>query len=480
MNSSSGSASQSSGNAATSVTASPHLAIRDAMMLVQKLGPFVDGNSPMPEAKYHHHFKQYTFGLTEEEVARVWVNNIEYASPAHMWYRTLTNTLDKLKAVATWPALEAKIEQRWPTPQWDDEAHKTAMQDSWDNHHFDITADMLSRLKDRLNMTKPHQAWAEEHRALGKAVNSTDEDRVSKTVSELPPWLVNLLPKGDQYGERFDELMNDIWSLSSRQIVYVYERDSAYDLLASQLGHTSISQSSFQTPALQTPISTPSTRSYTPRSTPRRSTLQFNSAVQQTIIPLNDTAPLVTPRALPQPQVRDDPPHMTAPPSTPQTPAGPLSLVFSRVSAAQTRVSLPAGVRVDDSPQAVAEYNTCVAEWHKQNPRRWPSSCSPFPLSPGSLQQTLELCPKCGVANHTVLECKSRTGVDALDEYERKYRESVQRSLSRDADNARCAGAQPHTPTPAQRFPQTSDVQHVEYSEVETDFESVAGSSGKE
>ncbi|QRW08777.1 Retrovirus-related Pol polyprotein from transposon [Ceratobasidium sp. AG-Ba] len=290
MNSSSGSAPQLSGNAATSVTASPHSAIRDAMMLVQKLGPFADGNSPMPEAKYRHHFKQYTFGLTDEEVARVWINNIEYASPAHMWYRTVTNTPDKAKALATWSALEAEIEKRWPTPQWDDEAHKTAMRDSWDNHHFDITTNMLARLKDRSNMTKPHQVWAEEHRALGKAVNSTDEDRVSKTISELPPWLVNLLPKGDRYGERFDELMNDIGTLSSRQLVYAYERDSAYESLASQLGHTSISQSSsFHIATPQTPVSTPNTRSYTPRPTPRRSTLRFNSAVQQTIIPLNDT-----------------------------------------------------------------------------------------------------------------------------------------------------------------------------------------------
>ncbi|QRV96891.1 Retrovirus-related Pol polyprotein from transposon opus [Ceratobasidium sp. AG-Ba] len=459
MNSSSGSAPPSSGNAATSAPASSHSAVRDAMLLVQKLGPFSDGNSPMPKAKYRHHFKQYTFGLTDEETARVWVNKIEYASPAHMWYCTLTNTPTKAKAVEKWPDLELEIETQWPTPQWDDEAHKTAMQDSWDNHFFEVMAELLARLKDWSNMTKPHQVWAEEHRALGKAVNSTNEDRVSKTIAKLPPWLVNMLPKGDRYSDRFDELMNDVGALSSRQILYVYEREAAYEVLTTRFNQASIApQPSY--PKSTMPTSAPAAAQGSPalKTTPRRSSLRFASAVQQTIIPLNDTPPEATPRALPLPPSRNNPPHMTAPPSTPQTPAGPISSVISRVQAC---VPLTAGTKVDDSLQALAEY-------------------APFPLSPGSLQQTLNLCPKCGVANHTVLECQARTRVDTLDEYERKYRESLQRSLSQEADNARRAGTQPATPTPPQRFPQAQAVQQVEFSEGETDFESVAGSSGKE
>ncbi|KAG9084409.1 hypothetical protein FRC07_013648, partial [Ceratobasidium sp. 392] len=177
-----GSTPPSSGSAATSVMAGVQSGLRDAMILVQKLGAFTDGASPMPEAKYRHHFKQYTFGLTEEETARVWVNNLDYASPAHVWYRNLTNTPNKAKAVEKWSDLEKEIEKRWPTPQWDDSAHVNASREAWQVHRFEMTTDMLDKLKDRSSMTKPHQVWAEEHRALGKSVNSTDEDRVSKTI----------------------------------------------------------------------------------------------------------------------------------------------------------------------------------------------------------------------------------------------------------------------------------------------------------
>ncbi|QRV96863.1 Retrovirus-related Pol polyprotein from transposon [Ceratobasidium sp. AG-Ba] len=127
---------------------------------------------------------------------------------------------------------------------------------------------------DQSNMTKPHQVWAKEHHALGKAVNSTDKDCVLKTISEPPPWLVNLLPKGDQYGDHFNELMNNVGALSSRQLVYAYERDSAYESLAAQLSHTSIMhQMLYQVSAPSTPTTASVKPTYTQKATPCRSNL---------------------------------------------------------------------------------------------------------------------------------------------------------------------------------------------------------------
>ncbi|KAG9125583.1 hypothetical protein FRC07_007016, partial [Ceratobasidium sp. 392] len=475
-----GSTPPSLGSAATSVMAGVQSGLRDAMILVQKLGAFADGSSPMPEAKYRHHFKQYTFGLTDKETARVWVNNLEYASPAHVWYRNLTNTDDKKKAVEDWPALEAEIEKRWPTPHWDDTAHVNASREAWLVHKFEMTPEMLEKLKDRSSMTKPHQIWAEDHRALGKAVNSTDEDRVSKTIAELPAWLVHMLPKGDRYDSQFDALLNDIGSLSSRQLVYAYERESVYEAMATQMHNVSINPSSPYTQPAANPVpTTPQARTYPQTPLSRRSSLRFNLAVRQTIIPLNDEAPAQEPRALPQTPLRQPPPHMPlAPPNTPQTPAGPVVSVASRVLAFQAPQAILPGGKVDDSPAAVADYQARRDEWHRANgPKRWLSSRRPYPLSPGTFEQTLDLCPRCGKENHTVLECTVREPYTVV-EHERKYRESVQRKLARETDLNRRAGAQPDTPTPPQRY--QSDTQQVEYSEAETDFESVAGSSGKE
>ncbi|QRV91923.1 Retrovirus-related Pol polyprotein from transposon opus [Ceratobasidium sp. AG-Ba] len=467
----------SSGSAATSVMAGVQSGLRDAMILVQKLGAFADGNSPMPEAKYRHHFKQYTFGLTDKERAQVWVNNLDYASPAHVWYRNLTNTPDKAKSVVKWPDLEKEIEKRWPTPQWDNSAHVNAMQEAWAAHWFEVTPEILAKLQDRSNMTKPHQVWAEEHRALGMSVNSTDEDRVSKTITELPSWLVHLLPKGDRYEDHFNELMKDIGALSSRQVAYAYERESVYEVLTTWMQEATITpHQPYSQPSHAGPPSTPQTRKYQQTPTSRRSTLRFSNSVQQTIIPLNDTVPSSEARALPQPPLRHIPPHMpAAPPSTPQTPSGPLPSVMSRALNLQGSQIIRPGGKVDNSPVGIADYQARRDEWHKANPGKWPSSRRPYPLSPGTFEQTLELCPRCGRENHSVLECTA-SGPYTLAEHERKYQESVQRRLSREAEVNRWAGTQPDTPTPAPRY---QDTHQVEYSDAEMDFESVAGTSWK-
>ncbi|KAG9105198.1 hypothetical protein FRC07_009511 [Ceratobasidium sp. 392] len=104
------------------------------------------------------------------------------------------------------------------------------------------------------------------------------------------------------------------------------------------------------------------------------------------------------------------------------------------------------------------EYQAKVAEWHQINPGKWPLAHRPYPLSPGTFEQTADLCLKCSKANHTVLQCPAK-GNKQLEEHERKYR------------------TQPNTPTTATQY---CEAQQVEYSEGKTDLKSKVGSLGKE
>lgn len=446
----------------------------------------------MPEAKYRFYFKQYTFGLADEEVARLWVNNLEYEGPAHLWYENLASTAAGKTAVEKWTTLEPEIEKRWPTPQRDVEAQRISMRRAWEKHGFKIEP-MLEKLADETCAVKPHQMWAEDHKALGRNVNSTDEDRVAKTLKfDLPVWLVNLLPKGERYGDHFDELIKDIGAMSSRALLDAYQKELVYAAILTPARTLTLS-SELLAPAGQ--HQTPSSRHKSPAHplppqpqtlqppaspfanplTPRRSAshVRFSPGVQQSIIPLNDTRPRAEPRSLPQTPAtaRDPPPHISAPPPTPATP---VTSVAARIAAAaQPRSAPPASPKLDDSQRAQDEWRSQVDHWHTQYPNSWPSLRRPYPLSPGTFEQTADLCPKCGKGDHTMLRCMAAAG-ELLSEHERRFREQLLRSMR---DSTRRAGTQLGTPTPSQRF---RDSFQVEFSSGESDPDSDRYVSGNE
>lgn len=138
------------------------------------------------------------------------------------------STAEGQTTAAKWPTLKDAIEERWNTPPVDLTAYKQRTREEWNAQVFDVIA-MLRELKDPGTTVKPYLAWAHKHKSLGKRVNSTSEDRVSKTLSVMPRLILQLLPRRGQYEAKFDELMDDIGKLSSSHIVYAYTMDEAVD-----------------------------------------------------------------------------------------------------------------------------------------------------------------------------------------------------------------------------------------------------------
>ncbi|KAG8711726.1 hypothetical protein FRC08_015534 [Ceratobasidium sp. 394] len=199
------------------MTGSSTSSVRDAWSQVNALGRFSGGNKPISEAEYHFNFVSYTQGLSDEEIAKLWAGNLKYDSLAHLWLEDLQATdPDKAKK---WSLLEKEIEKRWPTPRRDREARKIGLRRAWEDHTFNIEA-MVAGLTDETSTVRPHQVWAEDHKALALSVNSTDEDRVAKTVDyDLPQWLVNLLLRRERYGSDFEGLIKDLGEITSRTLL---------------------------------------------------------------------------------------------------------------------------------------------------------------------------------------------------------------------------------------------------------------------
>ncbi|KAG9088267.1 hypothetical protein FS749_002316 [Ceratobasidium sp. UAMH 11750] len=443
--------------------------IRDAWSQINSLGRFADGNKPMREAEYRFNFIAYTQGLSDEDIAKLWIGNLKYDSPAHLWLEDL-QAVDPDKA-KKWSLLEKEIEKRWPTPKRDHEARKIGLRRSWEDHTFNIEA-MVAGLMDETSTVRPHQVSAKDHKALALSVNSTDEDCVAKTVDyDLPQWLVNLLPKWERYGSDFEGLIKDLGEITSRTLLNTWSRECSIDsLLAECTQAMSLAATAKTTRPYPQPPSTPAWQpqlsAYQPPTsrpstlTPRCTQVRFSSRVQLAPPP----QPPEETRPLPQPPrppfARQQPPHLLAPPPTPVTPQGAVRSVLSRVEAAQSAAPA-AAVKVPDTSDDQSRWRAEVTHWHVENEGRWLTLKRPYPLSPGTFEQTASLCPKCGRGEHSVLSCPAR-GDAVLDEHERKFREAVARRLK---DCGR-VGEQPTTPTPAQRY---QDTNQLELSEPESD-----------
>ncbi|QRW03623.1 hypothetical protein RhiLY_02622 [Ceratobasidium sp. AG-Ba] len=322
------------GSAATSAMVGSSTALQDAIAAVRELKRFNGKGQPISKAEYRFYFLQATQGLADEEIARLWVNNIEYKSPAHVWLDTLRNDPNRKDKAEKWSTLQPEIEKHWPSPPLDFDAQRDAYWRDWDEHRLD-----LQKLKEEIESgkagTRPLQAWAEEHKARARNVNSTDEDRVSKTirVDLYDGWLVNLLPKRDGYYDKFDELMKDIGSISLRSLISGWEQESVISSMrsisvsAEPSLHTppSYSRSSWRSPNTSwqplAPPQTPARSAMLRRQNAPSRGVSFSPLVQ---VSHPDSTPLPPTRPLPQaPVVRDGPPHMPVPPVPPATPQTP-------------------------------------------------------------------------------------------------------------------------------------------------------------
>ncbi|KAG9123539.1 hypothetical protein FRC07_014787, partial [Ceratobasidium sp. 392] len=390
------------GSAATSAIVGSLTALQDAIAAVRELKRFNGKGQPIPEAEYRFYFLQATQGLADKEIAKIWVNSIEYKSPAHVWLDTLRNDPNCKDAVEKWSTLQPEIEKHWPSPPLDFDAQRDAYRRDWDEHCLN-----LQTLKEEIESgkagTRPLQAWAEEHKARARIVNSTDEDRVSKTirVDLHDGWLVNLLPKRDGYYDKFDDLMKDIAAISLCSLIAGWEQESVVTSMRSM--SVALEPSPYTPPNYSRPSTRSSNTSWQPlappqtpaqSSTPRRQNtlargVRFSPLVQVS----QPEAPPPLPRPLPQtPLGREDPPHMPAPPAPPtmpQTPAGPVELVASRV--ARSGQPPPGATLVPDTPEARTQWRQRQQDWLNTHGQVWPELDKPYPLTPGTYEPTVPI-----------------------------------------------------------------------------------------
>ncbi|QRV81911.1 Retrovirus-related Pol polyprotein from transposon [Ceratobasidium sp. AG-Ba] len=316
------------GSAAASAPVGP-MSVSDALAQIHSLcgGPFYDDGQPKPEVEYRRNFIFATLGLSDEQIASLWANHLVYDSPAHDWYETLIASSAGEAAAKKWSTLQPEIEKQWPTPARDLGATRRRHRARWREHKFDIRP-MLKALANESASTKPHQAWAQHHKALGAALTMTDEDRVLQTIEGLPVYLLELLPKRDAYTDEWEDLIKDIGNISSRLLLNRYNQQSMMDSMYSM----SLSQSSQQSTTPQwrnarLDRSPPPPNPSTP-SARRGSTVRFDDTPQVAPAASAPTPnPFTRPRT-PTSQARDPPLHFPIVPPTPHTP-GPVPSFLS-------------------------------------------------------------------------------------------------------------------------------------------------------
>ncbi|QRW08793.1 Retrovirus-related Pol polyprotein from transposon [Ceratobasidium sp. AG-Ba] len=418
------------GSAAASVLVGP-MSVSDALAQIHSLcgGQFYDDGRPKAKVEYRRNFIFATLGLSDEQVASLWANHLVYDGPAYDWYESLVSTQAGKTAAEKWSTLLPEIEKRASSQGTMERAqirHSTHARSTGQQIFGDKAAPSLGAAA----------------QGLGAAVTSmTNEEKVLQTLEALPVYLLELLPKRDGYVDEWDKLIKDIGDISSRLLLNRYNQqsilDSMYTLSVSEPIQPPTTPR-WRNARLDRSPPPPAARTPAPRREPAVRFEDTPRVVPATSAPSPN--PFTRPRT-PTSQSRDPPPHT---PFTPQTP-GPVPSVLSRVPP-------PVGAqRIPDTPEDKLKWNADFAQWkalYRQEPY---SLRRPFPLRPGTFEQTAFSCTRCGVADHFSYQCEA-TGSDVLDDKEQGYRRLVARKLR----DERKAGTQPSTPTPQQRVSDTA------------------------
>ncbi|CUA74373.1 Retrovirus-related Pol polyprotein from transposon 17,6 [Rhizoctonia solani] len=409
---------------------------------LSSIGRFDNDERPMKEAEYRHMFLFATSGCTDEDIAQLWEANLKFEGAAFYWYSQLVSTPEGKAAAAKWSTLKDKVEEQWNTPPIDLTAYRQNMRLEWDGHTFDIES-MLDKLTDPGAMVKPHLAWANRHLALGRRVNSTPEDCVSKTLSNLPRYIINMLPNTDQYVDDFKQLMIDLGALLSSSIVNAYLTHTTIDAIKRFQLEESCSSI---TPARQTSRGS----AYPPKTRYQPAQPQVQAAPTQKLAPRFMLPPTIIgrPTSVPPSQLQSSEAaalrlrQQSAPPAPTRDPPPHFKLEQSppRLCMSSTK---PAERLIMDSREARNQQQELEAEWLERNPRGSGPMSDPFPLSPGTYEQTAELCVKCAVGNHFTTLCKAPNPVS---EPKRIYRAKLAKQLRgprRDSSRGRSTGPAP-------------------------------------
>lgn len=310
---------------------------------------FDDDLRPIAEAEWRHQFIAATRSIADVNRAQMWADRLVYNGEAYHWFQALVRSSDteRKAAASNWSKLKALIEECWPTPEYDAAAIQNAHKQRWAESKMDV-AELAAQYKD--GKSKPHELWARQHRAKGKACGSSNSDLVWKTLHKaVPGWVVAFLPDKEDYGDDFDKLCKDIGNLSLVALYSTYEQQSVLNGLMQQL-------SLGDTPKASPPVPTPQV-------TPRFSRQPSNTSNPPPAKPQPARQPQVS-FALPKaPPARDPPLHLPAA-STPFKP-------------------LPALV-AEPTPDKWARHKALVDEYTAKHGDAEPSMELRYPLSPGT------------------------------------------------------------------------------------------------
>ncbi|QRV78796.1 Helitron helicase-like domain at N-terminus [Ceratobasidium sp. AG-Ba] len=163
----------------------------------------------------------------------------------------------------------------------------------------------------------------------------------------------------------------------------------------------------------------------------------------------------------------------TTPPSTmlEQGPP-PVSAVFvAKLQAVQNPNAFLPELVDENNADTQARYRADVLRYQELHGDREPFFNRPYPLSPGTRRQTLDLCTKCAKGNHPNSKCPAESKSELVPENERLYRDMLVSDLRKKKKSSSRAGVQWNTPTPA---PRPRDVNQVEVNQVEVVEESEA------
>lgn len=388
-----------------------HDDVRSAMAQLAKLPDFDDEGKPVREAEWRYKFLVATRTLSDADKAQMWADKLVYEGEAHEWLCTLQNSSepDKNEATKDWSKLLPLIEKRWPTPKRDPDAYAEHLRQRWDSSVFS-PADMAADWADEACMNRPQEVWARQHLTKGNACGSAGRDLVYQTTHHaLPSWVVSLLPKKRRYGTDFEQLCQDIGELTSRELHEAYTRERTMELLVAA-----------QNLSLNDPR--PTTRTPLIRRQPPKAVAETTPPTMLPARPAQVTFAQPLQSAL---KPRDAPPHLGE--SATQSQA--------RLTATFPKLVAP------DTPEERARHKALVTAWKTDpnNSGQKPSMTRPYPLSPGTYEQTRDICVKCGRAKHRVMECEDPS--KWLREEERLMRGAIVRSLSQPRGSFRPAPA---------------------------------------
>ncbi|KAG8723898.1 hypothetical protein FRC09_001301 [Ceratobasidium sp. 395] len=397
--------------------------MHQARKRLDRLDEFDGKEEKMTEEEWRERFITLTKGYnpTDPQKLELWREKVLGGSEAHKWM----TEMEAQTRIDTWPRLVAELKSRWPPLSKADEAKDKLerwYRDKLEDEKLGTTVKVGTDKTERY-----HVWWAKERLKLASAVSSSANEKVQITwMMALTPTLKGMLGKTLSDFTTLEQLCAAIISIDQERIEYEVELDTTrretQDTLA-EVGHR-LGRMELGRQVQTYQSSRPSNRA----GQTTRSHVQFSDSY---------TTPFQAPRqsimsapTTPAPRAFSSFPSTTTTrvQTTTNTPAPTLGAPFT------PRSNLPApaagrGRTFLDTQEGRTQYNTSLAAL--QTPA---TTSVQYPLSPGTMRQTDQVCARCGRGNHSLMSCDGTP----LPSEERKWRGAVKLELlAKNASGAR-------------------------------------------